>query len=317
MNSTKQLISLTGMLLAIAAATAAARAQEAPATIVQAAPAAIAQETPIPGPAATEQPTLIDRQYDGALHITAAPYIWGPTVKANLQFSIPRLPRLPGHGGGIAQSSVQAGPSDYLPKLNSAFMFAFDARKGVGELFGDLIYLNSTTSATFAGSVSGPLGKVTIPFTINSDARLAVAMWEAAAGLTVARTHNADLTAFAGFRSIPLTFALSYNAVIGKRGIIAPSGNTSASTNADNVIFGLHGRAFFNNDHWFVPYYGDWGFGMSNQSWQAYGGAGYAFNHGQTLLLMYRALSYNDFPPGAHIQKMNLYGPLLGYTFQL
>lgn len=317
MNSAKPLLLLTGISLALAAVTTPGRAQEAPATIAQDAPATIAQETPVPGPAATEQPTLIDREYDGALHVTAAPYIWAPSVKANLQYSIPKLPRRPGHGGGIAQSSVQAGPSDYLPKLNSAFMFAFDARKGEGELFGDIIYLNATTSSTFAGSVTGPLGKVTIPFSVATDARMTVAMWEAAVGLTVARGHNADLSMFAGIRSVPLNFSLSYNAIIGKRGIIAPSGSTSISTNGDNVIFGLHGKAFFNNDHWFVPYYGDWGFGMSNQSWQLYGGGGYAFNHGQTLLLMYRALSYNDFPPGAHVQKMNLYGPLLGYTFQL
>ncbi len=65
------------------------------------------------------------------------------------------------------------------------------------------------------------------------------------------------------------------------------------------------------------PGYDDFGFGAIDQTWEAYTGAGYAFNHGQTLLVAWRALNYNAFPPGFHVQKLTLGGPLLGYTFNL
>ena len=172
----------------------------------------------------------MDTQYDGHTHIMVAPYIWGPTVKGNFQYSIPTLARKRGVVG-ITQSSVQVGPSDYLPKKsNSALMLAFDARKGDVDLFGDIIYLNASTSAAFSASVSGPLGKVQVPISLNTNADLAVAIWEAAAGLTFAHGHNADLSGFVGVRDFPLTLTLDYNAVVGKRGIIQPSARSRPLT---------------------------------------------------------------------------------------
>ena len=303
---TKRFVSLAaGMVLTLGGATAMARAQETPAS-----------PEPTPAPVASSAATLMDTQYDGHTHIMVAPYIWGPTVKGDFQYSIPTLARKRGVVG-ITQSSVQIGPSDYLPKINSALMLAFDARKGDVDLFGDIIYLNASTSAAFSGSISGPLGKVQVPISLNTNARLAVAIWEAAAGLTFAHGHNADLSGFVGVRDFPLTLSLDYNAVVGKRGIIQPSGTVTTSDSSNDVIFGLRGKAFFGDDHLFVPYYADFGFGSIDQTWEAYTGAGYAFNHGQTLLVAWRALNYNGFPPGFHVQKLTLGGPLLGYTFNL
>jgi hypothetical protein len=114
-----------------------------------------------------------------------------------------------------------------------------------------------------------------------------------------------------------VNLTLDYSAVVGKRGLIAPSGTVTTSDFTNDIIFGLRGKAFFGGDHFFVPYYGDLGTGNDNQTWQAYTGAGYAFDHGQTLLVAWRALNYNEFFPTSHVQKLSLGGPLLGYTFDL
>ena len=103
---------LISTLVAFAAAVAPVAAQEPPAS---------------PAPSETSAPTLMDREYDGHTSVLIAPYIWGASVKGNFQFSIPTLPRRPPK---IVQPSVQVGPSDYVPKLNSAGMLAFDLRKG-------------------------------------------------------------------------------------------------------------------------------------------------------------------------------------------
>jgi hypothetical protein len=300
MPSSRCICSSIIVVFAFAATAAAVRAQE---------PAAS------PAPAQTTQPTLLDQQYDGQTHVMLAPYIWGPTVNANFQFTIPTLAR---HGApGLLQKTVEVGPSDYLPKLNAAAMAAFDVRKGNIDLYGDAIYLNASTTATIFTTVSGPLGKIHIPVTIDSSARLASAIYEFALGFTVARSHTADLSTFLGFRDFPIYLNVTYTATVGKRGILAPSGTSTPSDHTDDAVWGLRGRAFFGNGHWYVPYYGDFGGGSNNLTWQAYGGAGYAFPHGQSFVALYRDLDYYSFPTTAHAQRINLAGPLLGYTFNL
>jgi hypothetical protein len=300
MNVLKNLCSVAVMVLTFAAATAIACAQEPPA------------------PAETSTPTFMDRAYDGNLHVTLAPYIWLPTVKPNLQFSIPTLPR--GHGGGVLQSSFESGPSDYLSKLNSGAMFAFDVRKGNVDLFGDYIYVNATTNASTGGIITGPLGRVNIPVTIDANAHFRASIWEVAAGFTVARGHNADLSIITGVREFPVNLSFGYSATIGRRGILAPSGTITAGQITQDVIFGLRGKAYFGDDRWFVPYYFDTGTAigqLGNSTWEGYTGAGYTFNHGQTLIALYRTLNYYGFPPTSNVQKLTMSGPLLGYTFNL
>jgi hypothetical protein len=282
-----------------------------------------AQETPAPAtpapatPAPAASPTLMDREYDGRLHVMAAPYVWGPTLGGNFQFTIPGLPRRP---GGTRQTSVQVAPVNYLPKLNSAAMFAFDARQGNFDIFGDYIYVNATVSASASAILSGRFGRLQVPVSLSTNAHLRESIWEAAAGFTVARGHDADLSAFAGMREYPLSLGFDYTATIGRRRPFTRSGSVQTADIAQDVVFGLRGKAYFGDGHWFVPYYGDVGSGigmLSNTTWQAYSGAGYAFNHGQSLIVLYRDLSYNSFAPISHVQKLSMYGPLLGYTFNL
>ncbi|MGA8576360.1 MAG: hypothetical protein WB609_11855 [Candidatus Cybelea sp.] len=299
------------VLVGLAIVPGIAHAQESPTSPSPASPT----PTVTPAPAVTPQPTFMDREYDGRTHIIAAPYIWGPTIKANYQFSIPRLPSR-GGGGKIVGSTVLVGPSDYLPKLNTAGMLAFDVRKGDVDVFGDGIYINASTTATIATLVQGPRGHVKIPVTFNAAAHLTTAIWELAAGLTIAHGHNADASGFIGVREFPIDLNADYNVTISKHGIVSPTGTIATSDSTNDVIFGIRGRAFF-SDHFYATYYGDFGTGSNNQTWQAYGGAGYAFPHGQTIIALWRTVDYNAFPPGAHVQKFDLSGPLLGYTFNL
>jgi hypothetical protein len=278
--------------------------------------AQVAQPTSVP--AQTPAPTLLDRQYDGQTHVMFAPYVWAPTIKGNFQFSIPKLPHTTtGTGGNILAGTLQVGPSDYLPKLNTALMGAFDVRKGNVDLYVDAIYLNASTNATIVSTISGPLGHVHIPVTINSSARLATGIYEAALGFTVARSHYADLSTFLGYRDFPITLNVSWNATVGKRGLIAPSGTTTTSDRTEDAVWGLKGRAFLGDKGWYIPYYGDFGGGNNNSTWQAYTGLGYAYPHGQSFILLYRQLDYYGFPETAHTQRLDLGGPVLGYTFNI
>ncbi|HEY6325659.1 MAG TPA: hypothetical protein VIW73_03960 [Candidatus Cybelea sp.] len=277
-----------------------------------------AQETPAPAtPAPAASPTFMDRAYDGNLHILAAPYVWAPTVGGTFQYTIPNLPR---RGRGTRQTSVSVPPVDYLPKVNSAVMFAFDARKGGIDVFGDYIYLNATATASAAATLTGRFGRLNVPISLSSNARVRESIWEAAAGFTVARGHAADLSIFTGMREFPLNFTFDYNATVGRRRPFSTSGSVLVAGIAQDVIFGLRGKAYFGDGHWYVPYYVDVGGGigqLNNTTWQAYSGAGYTFNHGQSLIALYRDLRFFNLPPVSPVQKLSMYGPLFGYTFNL
>jgi hypothetical protein len=283
------------------------------ASLLTTAPAGAQEASPAPSPIpASGQPTRMDRAYDGQLHVTLAPYAWLPTVTQNVQYTIPTLTN-----PITTQTTLQVGPTSYLSKVNAAAMFSADARQGIVDFFGDYIYTNVSTSSSFTTTISGPLGKIKIPVTLNTSSRLSSSIWEVAAALSLWHDHNADVNAFAGWRDFPINLTLDYNAVIGKRGIIMPSGTIVEKPLADDAVFGLRGKAFLGDGNWYVPYYIDYGVGPNNQSWQGFAGAGYTFDHGQSLLLVYRSLNYDSFTAGSPIQKLSLSGPLLGYTFQL
>lgn len=261
----------------------------------------------------------MDREYDGQLHVTAAPYLWGPMVRGNFQYTIPNLPRRAGAGASKTFTAVVT-PADYLPKLNSAAMFAFDARKGGIDVFGDYIYLNASLSASGSATLIGPRGRIQVPVALSTNTHLRTSIWQAAAGFTVARGHDADLSIITGLREFPFTLQFDYTATIGKRRPFSRTGSVNVGVIAQDVIFGLRGKAYFGDSHWFVPYYIDFGSAigqLQNQTWEGYSGAGYAFNHGQTLLLAYRSLNFYGFAPVSRVQKLSMYGPLLGYTFNL
>ena len=277
---------------------------------------AFAQETSqAPAPAPTTTPTIMDNAYDGRLHIGVAPYLWAPSVSAKFQFDVRDLPQ---HPGGLKQFDAHVGPSDYVPKLNSALMFAFDARKGNLALFGDYLYMNATVNGSTNTTLSGPLGKLSIPVSVNTTARLRQSAWSLAAGYTVGRSHNADLTAFAGIREFPLAFTFGYDATIGKRRPFTRSGTVFAGDIAQDAIFGVRGKAYFNRSRFFIPYYADAGTNIGhlvNQTYQAYTGGGYTFGHGQELLLLYRDAAYDGFVRTSAVQNISFYGPQISYGF--
>jgi hypothetical protein len=278
---------------------------------------ALAQDTSAPTPAPAASPTLMDRQYDGQTHVTLAPYIWLPTLHGTFQYTVPNLPR---HAGSTELFNFQTTPSDYVSKLNSAVMGALDIRQGNFDVFGDYIYANATANAGQTAVISGPLDRRQIRLGLSTSARIASRIWEGAAGYTFARGHDADLSIFLGLRQTPINLTLGYNATISdKRGTATANGTVLASTITNDVITGLRGKAFFGNGHIFVPYYIDFGTstGVNNQTWEGMTGAGYAFDHGQTLVFTYRTLNYFSFPPNVQVQKFNMSGPLFGYTFNL
>ena len=154
--------------------------------------------------------------------------------------------RGPGGGGGgnAFSTNIQVGPSQYVPKINTAGMLDVNYQQGRFNLDGDALYLNTSTTATIQGSVIGPRGKLQIPITINSSARLATSIWQVAAGYTLAQGHQADLIMFAGIREFPISVTADYNTIVGNRRFVGPSGTVDTSDNASDAIWGIQRQGF-------------------------------------------------------------------------
>ena len=85
------------------------------------------------------------------------PYIWLPTLSADLQATGPR--------GGTVSTSVSAGVGDYISDINFGLMLSAVARHDRFSVMTDLIYMNAslTTSVNHLSSVNLGPGPINIP----------------------------------------------------------------------------------------------------------------------------------------------------------
>lgn len=300
-------LSLSAMILSCAAAIA----QESGSEEASPAPSPAPQTTP------TDQvrPTIIDQEYDGKTHLSLTPYVWLPSVNGTFSYRTPTLAHH-GIGAGTEVLNVNVGPNAYLSKINFAAMGAFELRKGNVDAFGDFINLNGSSGATQVVTLSGPLGKLHVPIDVGSSGHISSTIWELAAGVTLAHSHNASVEFFSGWRQASVKGELDWNLSLPKHPEIARMGSVTSGDTLSDVIFGFRGKLALGDSGWFIPYYADIGAGGNNSSWQAYGGVGRAFRSGSVLLL-FRNLSYSLPGGSSFVQSLRFGGPLVGYTFKL
>jgi hypothetical protein len=258
---------------------------------------AVSPQTPV---AATEQTP--DKK---KLQAYVTPYLWLPTIKGELNFNVPD-----GMGNTFGLTVV---PSQYTPKLASALMFTAGLRKGNWGAATDLIYLNLTGVTDGVTTITGPLGKLTIPINTNVQSRFSSAIWTAGATYNLLPGPPGNLDGVLGFRFATVNPRISWN-FSGPIGLFPISGSHSENTNLWDGIVGVKGKFNFKDGHWYLPFYADIGTGGAQLTWQAAGGIAYG-THSGAWSLEYRNLFY-DMGSNGLMHNLNLGGPMLGYTFK-
>jgi len=234
------------------------------------------------------------------------PYLWLPTIHGQFNFNIPD-----GMGNTYGVTVV---PSQYTPKLASAFMFTGGIRKGNWGAATDLIYLNLTGFTEGVTTISGPNGNLTIPINTNVQSRFSSAIWTAGATYNLLPGPPGNLDGVLGFRYATVNPKISWN-FSGPIGLFPVSGTHSENVNLWDGIIGVKGKFDLgNNDHWFFPFYADIGTGGAQLTWQAAGGVAYG-GHSNAVSLTYRNLYY-DMGSNGVLHQINFGGPMLGYTFK-
>ena len=249
-----------------------------------------------------------DKDKEKAWTVTAAPYVWLPSVNGNLSFT--------GPAGNSSNVNVAVNPGCYLNTLNSAFAFAGELRKGGLAVFTDLLYVNASTSTAAVTSVTGPAGFVTIPVTLSTQQRSNQIIWTLAPSLTVLKTPRSSLEVFTGFRYAAVNAAVGwqFTAPITPAGV-GIAGNLMQNRTIWDWVSGVRGKLGGETGP-FVPYYFDAGTGTSAFTWQGILGVGYAPNKYWDLRLVYRHLAYNEPAGTGVVQQLRLSGPAIGASFR-
>ncbi|CAH0131819.1 hypothetical protein [Roseomonas sp. CECT 9278] len=244
-----------------------------------------------------------------------APYVWLPSVSADLRYDIPT--------GLRGTADVKAEADDYFANLNFAMAFAATARYDRFSVLTDVMYVSAEAGSSRVSSVDVfDVRRNPVSSTLNAggDSTLKTTLWMLAGGYTVASGAWGNVDLLAGFRYLGIEASTDYNlalTLVGPRGNAGPTfggaGRLSGRDNIWNGIVGVRGRINIAESGVFVPYYLDIGAGDSNLTWQGFTGIGYQAGWAG-VQLGWRYMSY-DQGGTALVQNMTMSGAYLAVNF--
>jgi hypothetical protein len=257
-----------------------------------------------------------------AWRFSLTPYVWLPTINADLAFPLPGG----GGGGGGGQDgsfATEIGPNQYLTNLDFALMLNAQARRGPWSLMADYIGLrmsgerSTVRDFTIGGTLlPGPRPGVSVD--TGTTTSLRADLWNLVGGHSVSddAAHPVDVVAGVRLGRLASTVDWRLSASLGLPDgtpALDRTGSAGVSKNVTDAIVGLRGTWKI-DARWSVPWYVDVGAGTSQLTWQALIGAAYAFGWGE-LSVAWRHLSVKG-DGGSAFESVSLSGPSIGATFR-
>jgi opacity protein-like surface antigen len=231
-------------------------------------------------------PPVADSGLTGALYL----YGWVPWVDGDVGVN------------GLGPVDVSLDPKDIIDALDMAFIAAGEVRSGPVGVFGDLLYLDtSSTEAT--------------PFQIiYNSATLEVTQTIATAMLTYQLYESGEnwVQGLAGVRYVGMDSTLSLD---GGDGFIFPK-NPSADENISwwDPMFGIRVRQSLGGNWFFTGGALVGGFGVgSNLDWDVNAGLAYKFTDNFSVAVTYRAMGFDYEEDGDVIDLVNQ-APLIAFA---
>jgi opacity protein-like surface antigen len=192
----------------------------------------------------------------------------------------------------------EASSSDALQNLDMAFMGTFAAQNNRLGFVADLLYTDlSSTQPTPFGEL---FGEATVKEKVTALSGYAL--------YRVTRDPSFVFDIGAGFRTFDMNVDVDLTA--GKN----PATSQSLSANWTDPL--IAARVFVPvNDKWFLDGFADYGgSGSGNDTWQVYGGVGYAFSENWSTQLGYRVMNISK-EVGNREVSLDLSGALIALTY--
>jgi hypothetical protein len=244
------------------------------------------------------------------------PYVWLPTISADLQANGPR--------GGSVSTNVSAGFGDYISDINFATMLGGVARYDRFSIMTDLVYMNAslTSDVSHLSTVNLGSGPIGIPRStqVDTGTRLAATVWSLAGGYTLLQGEWGNVDVVAGLRMLSVgsttNHTLSTDILAPDRTIaLSRTGSLEIGRSYFNAIGGVAGRINIPGSKFYLPFYFDAGGGGLPFTWQAYGAVAYSAASWVDVSAGYR---YLNFQRGGSegVRNLSLSGAILAANFR-
>lgn len=268
--------------------------------------------------------TAVNAASADAWRFSLTPYVWLPTINANINYPINGLPG-GGVGGGFLDGIIdtEIGPNKYLTKLNFALMLNAEARRGPWSVMGDFIGIKASglvsTVTGFRPNVGLlPEGALGATVSAGTETEISTSLFTVMGGYQMIATPSLDMDLAAGVRTGRLSASMDWT-LSGELFLpdgtqaLARTGSAKGSKNPVDGIVGVKGR-YRINENWSVPFHFDVGAGTSDLTWQGFAGLSYAFGWGN-VVVAYRHL-YLENSDREIFKKYSLSGPMIGATWR-
>lgn len=255
-------------------------------------------------------PAALAADHADKLTFTIEPYIWLPTIDAEMKFTTP--------GGSTGEPEVSVNPDDYFKDLEIAALLTTEFRKGKWSLTADFVYMDVSSSDSSVKSIDFGGSVVSTSRDIGSEVDLKNFIATFGGGYQIIDQGWLKMDLIAGLRYLWLEAELDWNLSATVSGPLpgqtfARTGNHTEDEDIWNGIVGVRGQVKLGESHWFIPYYLDIGTGDSDLTWQAFSALAYSFGSWD-VVLGYRYLEF-DSDEDALIQELSLSGPVIGARF--
>ena len=248
----------------------------------------------------------------GKWHFTMQPYLWAPTIEADLKFSAP--------DGSTGEPVIEIDPDDYFENIDIALIVTAMARKGKWSFTADFVYMEVSSSDNRVRAIDFGGGDiVSTSLDIGTDVDTTSFITTVGVGYQVIDNTWLKMDLVAGLRYLWLESDVDWNLsgdIIGPASgqTFARSGNITQDGDAWNGIGGIRGQILLGSGNWFIPFYGDIGAGESELTWSAYTGIGYSFKQWFDAMIGYRHMAWDN-DDEEFIQGLILSGPIIGARF--
>jgi len=243
------------------------------------------------------------------------PYLWLPSVDGSLRFS----------AGDGEPPTPETGVDDksLIDYLDGAFMIGGEVKKDRWLLLTDFLYVgfgNTDSEVKAVNFNPGVRGFDPINSSVNTHTQTSLngKAWTLLGGYRVLE-GAADVDLMGGLRYFGLNASTEWDLTSpvqdpSSGASLSSSGTASDSTHVWDGLFALHGRLHLGKTRWFLPFYADVGAGESRLTWQAFGGAGYAFKW-LDVSLTYRTIYYDERGDGL-MDQLSFTGPAASFAFR-
>jgi len=224
---------------------------------------------------------------DGDWEWYVAPYIWLPTITADLDT------RGPGGGGG--GSGVEVFP-DVLDEVDGAFLGHLEGQGDRFGMFADITYMSLGGGSEFAVA--------------ETDSSLDATIFEVAGVWSPGDGNYRGFELFAGLRYIDLSFDIEIdptNPALASRSVDA------GESFSDLMVGARYTGRWGENDKFGFTLRGDGSWGVTEGTWNASGTFSWQAGPG-AWLLGYRYLT-GELEPNRNVVELEVYGPIFGYGF--